>query len=118
MRPARSAALQCTKTLRNSCDQVLLQCKARGANGEATFENQVKPVLMPEFSLPYALNILAFRSETPIIKDESKTADSNVEYKQLRRRLKWLLEPLIQSLGNHADNISFLLRVTELVGNR
>ncbi|GMH77710.1 hypothetical protein TrLO_g15830, partial [Triparma laevis f. longispina] len=149
---ARSAALQCVKTLRNTCDQVLLQCKARGAGGEAMFESQasptrseatswecdnhtrragittiavvtrlleerVKPAFMPEFSLPYALNLLAFRPETPIVKDDSKTADSDAGYKQLRRRLKWLLEPLIQSLGNHADNISFLLRVTELVGN-
>ncbi|GMH91678.1 hypothetical protein TrVE_jg10794 [Triparma verrucosa] len=114
---ARSAALQCVKTLRNTCDQILLQCKARGAGGEAMFESQVKPAVMPEFSLPYALNLLAFRSETPIIKDGSKAAESDAGYKQLRRRLKWLLEPLIQSLGNHADNISFLLRVTELVGN-
>ena len=115
---ARSAALQCVKQLRNTCENVLIRCKAQGPQGEAMYEKQVKPVLMPELSLPFALNLLAFRSETPVVKEDSKSAESNAAYKMLRRRLKWLLEPLIQSLGDSADNISFLLRVTELVGNR
>ena len=42
--------------------------------------------------------------------------DDDANMKQLKRRLKNLLEPLIQSLGVNADNISFLLRMTELVG--
>ena len=96
---ARSAALQCVKQLRNTCENALIQCKAQGARGEALYENQVKPRLMPELSLPFALNLLAFRSETPVVKEDSKSAESNAAYKMLRRRLKWLLEPLIQSLG-------------------
>ena len=34
----------------------------------------------------------------------------------LRKRLKLLFEPLVQSLGDSADNISFLLRMVETLG--
>lgn len=36
----------------------------------------------------------------------------------LQKRLRWLLEPLVQSLGESADNISFLLRQAEILGNK
>ena len=113
----RAAALQCVKNLRNTCDAYLLQCKARGNDGEQMFENHIKPITMPEFALPYALHLLAFRKETPTISEDSGAVGTENSYKQLRRRMKWLLEPLIQSLGDQADNISFLLRMTELIAN-
>jgi hypothetical protein len=114
---ARAAALQCTKILRNTCDASLIQCKAQGPRGEQMFEQRIKPMVMPEFALPWALHLLAFRKETPIVKEGSNASANNAAFKQLKRRLKWLLEPLVQSLGNQADNISFLLRMTELIAS-
>ena len=114
---ARTAALMCTKNLRNTCDAYLIQCKAKGKGGEQQFEQLIKPVVMPEFALPWALHMLAFRKETPIVKERSNASANNNAFKQLKRRLKWLLDPLVQSLGNQADNISFLLRMTELVAS-
>ena len=114
---ARAAALQCTKILRNTCDNSLVQCKAQGKAGEQMFEQRIKPMVMPEFALPWALHLLAFRKETPVVKERSNASANNAAFKQLKRRLKWLLEPLVQSLGNQADNISFLLRMTELIAS-
>ena len=108
---AKQAIMKCIDTLRNTCDQVLLQCKSKGEGGEIFFEKNLKHRCMPEFALPFALHLLANREETP--KTTGKADE--VHFKQLKRRLKNLLEPLIQSLGVNADNISFLLRMTELV---
>jgi hypothetical protein len=36
--------------------------------------------------------------------------------RQLKKRLLWLLEPLVLSLGDNGDNLSFLLRMSELIG--
>jgi hypothetical protein len=35
---------------------------------------------------------------------------------QLKKRLFWLLKPLVVSLGDSGDNLSFLLRMSELIG--
>jgi len=98
--------------------------------------------LMPEFALPFAFHILAFRPETPstwgslssngvslaqptmrkeqeknVGDDESHTSEGG-QHKMLQKRFRWLLEPLVQSLGESADNISFLLRQAEILGNK
>ena len=87
---------------------------------------------MPEYALPYALYLLSFRKESPIaggtnadpvLNGEDETdGDTDVATEEARRkmlgkRLKCLFEPLVQSLGESADNISFLLRMTDVFGN-
>ena len=156
---AKAGALQSIDLLRNTCDNTLLQCKSMGASGAKKFETNFKHLMMPEFALPFTLHLLANREETPSTKIEDKdkkSDDGNAHVKQLKKRLKWLLEvsldedehtshykltlfsffwlarlppdplkmrlasrsaqPLITSL-TQADNISFLLRMTEILSN-
>ena len=80
---------------------------------------------MPEYCVPYALHLLAYREETASVagtlagendSDEDVTDGNGVvehgqeaSQKMLKKRLKWLFDPLIQSLGAGADNVSVLL---------
>jgi hypothetical protein len=59
------AAQQCISNLRIVSESTLAQCRARGRESEDYFEKRLKPLLMPEFAVPYAFHMLAFRSETP-----------------------------------------------------
>ncbi len=125
----KNAAEQCVTSLRRTSEDTLLQCRAISKKAELNFENNLKMKLMPEFAVPYAFHLLSLRAETPcggFLK--SKSSDMEVDHdevsreelsqKLLRKRLRWLLEPLVQSLGEGADNISFLLRMTDLLGHR
>ena len=134
----KKSASNCIISLRNCSEQVHAQCLAQGKAGETYFENELKLKLMPECAVPYALHLLSFRRETPsvggantdaIIDEEVEKEDSDDDgtntvaqdgagQKMLRKRLKWLLEPLIQTLGDSANNISFLLRMVDLLGSR
>lgn len=130
----KQAAAQCFVTLRKTSDATLAQCRALGRDAEKQFESKFKMMLMPEYAVPYALHLLAFRRETPSAggstgsgltqavdsqtdEDGGLTIDEESQHKVLRKRLKWLFEPLVLSLGDGADNISFLLRMTEVIGN-
>jgi len=136
---AKNAALQCVTSLRNTCDTTLQQCRAIGKKAEEKFESSLKMLLMPEYAVPYALHLLSMRKETPSAggvaagipgltqisassqgledkEEEEFTVDDEAQHKMLRKRLKWLFDPLVQSLGDGADNISFLLRMTEVLG--
>ena len=84
-------------------------------------------LVMPEYTVPYTIHLLTHRNETPYAtvanEDEEYVEDEEMEisddasrHRVLRRRLKLLFEPLVQSLGDGADNISFLLRMVELIG--
>lgn len=80
--------------------------------------------------MPYAIHLLSFRRETPHVggdafrKSTSVTQTSGVDggeidetgQRILRKRLRWVFDPLVLSMGDSADNISFLLRMTELAG--
>jgi len=134
----KSAALECITSLRRTCESTSLQCRAMSRAAEKNFEKNLKVRLMPEFAVPFAFHLLAFRPETPsaggtgIIKssktskkrskgdnvDDEELMEEEGQHKMLSKRLRWLLEPLVQSLGESADNISFLLRLTELIGNK
>lgn len=125
----KNAAEQCVTSLRRTSEDTLLQCRAISKKAEMNFENNLKMKLMPEFAVPYAFHLLSFRPETPcggFVKRKSSDMDldrdeiskEELSHKLLRKRLRWLLEPLVQSLGDGADNISFLLRMTELLGHR
>jgi len=128
----KSAALTCISSLRQTCEATSVQCRAISRKAERNFDNKLKMKLMPEFALPFAFHILAFRPETPSAGDLSSTkkglennenkgesrANEEGQHKMLQKRLRWLLEPLVQSLGESADNISFLLRQAEILGNK
>ena len=123
--------------LRQTMEATLNQCRAVGKDAERNFENYLKKKIMPEYSVPFAIHLLSFRRETPsaggivagmpgatqLAGDESGDEDiggidDSAHQKNLRKRLRWLFEPLVLSLGDSADNISFLLRMTEMIGNQ
>jgi hypothetical protein len=126
----KNAVLQCIDNLRVSADASYAQCRALGKEAEKRFESQVKMLLMPEYSVPFCFHLLAHRRETPcgdspdelrltkteLADNKRKVDKDDGHYRVLRRRLKLLLEPLVVSLGEGADNISFLLRMAEVLG--
>jgi hypothetical protein len=131
----KTAAMHCISGLRKTCDATLAQCRALGAAAEHKFETRTKMMIMPEYAVPFALHLLSFRRETPSAggstgtgltqptstqpdQNEQLTVDEESRHKMLRKRLKWLFEPLVQSLGEGADNISFLLRMVDFLGNQ
>jgi hypothetical protein len=114
----KEAALKCTSTLRRTCETTLLRCRATSRNAEKNFEKRLKLMLMPEYAVPFAFHLLAFQLDTPSCGLNRKSGESAESYKILRKRLTWLFDPLVKSLGESADNISFLLRQSELLGQR
>lgn len=119
------------KQLRATSQVVQAQCCQQGRNAEKNFENRLKLLLMPEYSVPYAIHLLVLRQETASAVGSAREDSSASEgeaaaeevhvqeasQKMLKQRLKWLFDPLIQSLGSGADNISFLMRMIDLIRN-
>jgi len=126
----KTAMMQCISSLRGSIATCQAQVRAMGKAAEKNFENNLKMKLMPEYCVPYALHLLAFRHETASAagtlageddSDAEMEADElaqseEASEKRLKKRLKFLFDPLIQSLGERADNISFLLRMIDQIG--
>ena len=117
----KMAATASVGNLRKVCEAKLTQYKAKGYESE--FET-AKIEFMPEYMVPYAIHLLTHRRETPFTGGVANTGnetdgdvptDDESQYKVLRKRLKMLFEPLILSLGENADNISFLLRMTDML---
>lgn len=111
----KDAASKCVCMLRSTSNNVLLQYRA--ADREEVFESTVRLLLMPEFCVPYAFHLLVMRPETPST-DEKRSEDDEARYRLLSKRLKWLYDPLVLTLGEGADNISFLLRQAEILGTK
>jgi len=119
-------ALACVNAMRAKFEVEAEQARANGVAAEQLFERGgMKFSLMPEYVVPYALHLLAFRKETPMwpstagregddaVGDQTYDSGSNeVQHRLLRKRLKWLFDPLIHSLGDNADNISFLISLS------
>ena len=119
----KTSMMQCISSLRGSIAQCQAQVRAMGKAAERNFENNLKKKLMPEYCVPYALHLLAFRHETVSAAgtlagegesdDEMETEQfaqsEEASEKRLKKRLKFLFDPLIQSLGERADNVSVLL---------
>lgn len=116
------AATQCIKSLRTTCQATQAQCRSLGKEAEKNFENRLKMKLMPEYCVPYALHLLSFRHETAsaggTVAAEDSSDDENLvndalisseaaSQKMLKKRLKWIFDPLVQSLGAGADNVRF-----------
>lgn len=117
----KAAVETCVSSLRTVCDTMYNTCRANGT--EEQFENIHKMRVMPEYMVPYALYLLALRRETPGLAvrgddDTSLELENECQDKILAKRLSALFEPLVLTLGEGADNISFLLRMTELLGKR
>jgi hypothetical protein len=102
------------------------QARAKGPDAEKHFELHTKLTIMPECMVPYAYHLLSFRGETPSVNGNNAGDGSTEEYddgnqieescqRVLRKRLKLLFDPLVQTLGDSADNISFLLRITDVI---
>lgn len=102
-----TAAKHCIVNLRKSADILHTRCCALGA--ENKYEKELKYQYVPEYCLPFVYWLLVYRRETP------DSDEDEVKQKLLKRRLKFLLEPLVQSLGDRSDNISFLLRMTDVL---
>lgn len=127
-------ATQCVTALRKRYEVESEQARANGPDAELQFEMGMKLRLMPEYVVPYAFHLLSFRRETPLgsghvaerVREESDDDSSHedVDYvetrdyqgRMLRKRLKWLFDPLVHSLGDTADNISFLMRMSDKLG--
>jgi hypothetical protein len=131
----KTSVLNCIVKLRITCDDCYTRSRSMGKETEKKFENHYKMLLMPEYVVPYSFHLLALRRETPSVggattdvppgtrevddmdeETEPLADDDESQQRVLRKRLKWLFEPLVQSLGDSADNISFLLRMTEILG--
>jgi hypothetical protein len=124
--------------LRGAMEATLHQSRALGKDAERKFERVYKKKIMPEYSVPYGIHLLSLRRETPsaggitpglpgstqLAASQSSDdglandVDESAHQKILRKRLKWLFEPLVLSLGDSADNISFLLRMTDMIANQ
>jgi hypothetical protein len=108
----RTAALSCVVNLRKTCEDLFAQCRAAGSDSK--FETY-KTKIMPECAMPYVYHLLAHRRETPA----ALTAVENESQRRiLRKRLKIVLDPLVQSLGDSADNISFLIQMANNLGTK
>eukprot|EP00980_Cylindrotheca_fusiformis_P007770 scaffold1650_cov135-Cylindrotheca_fusiformis.AAC.5 len=121
----KAHAKECIAALRKAYEITAAQARANGPDAEKMFESKVKVALMPEFIIPYAMHLLAFRPETPLAVPNpsgvtqllaSTGGIDEIGQRVLRKRLKGLFDPVVLSLGDSADNISFLLRMTELIG--
>ncbi len=115
----------CIAFLRKVYEETAAVCRAQGLEAEERFENLTKLTVMPEYSIPYAFHLLACRNETPSsarsgrrgvgkVVNEDHEVDENGQ-KVLRKRLKSLYDPIVLQLGTSADNISFLLRMAEMI---
>jgi hypothetical protein len=113
----RTAVGQCVVNMRIATEAAYTHCCAMGT--EHKFETQYKMLLMPEYCMPFAFHLLSHRRE--VLNegqgdDDASIADEGAVGRSerfVRKRLKFVLDPLIQSLGGEADNISFLLRMAE-----
>jgi hypothetical protein len=133
----KAAAKMCVVALRQTTEATLHRCRAVGQQAEINFDRVLKKKIMPEYCVPYAIHLLSLRQETPsaggivvgisgssqliqadLSDDDIDPNDDSAHQKMLRKRLKWLFEPLVLSLGDGADNITFLLRMTEIIGNQ
>lgn len=126
----KSAAKICVSNLRITTEANYRKQCALGKEAEQKFEAYQKMLTMPEYCVPFAYYLLSHRKDTPSDgavnqtvdssdnEDDSMRPDYEAQHRMLRKRLKHLFDPLVNSLGDGADNISFLLRMTEIIGKR
>ena len=128
----RAAANGCVINLRKVSEATYTHCCAMGKDSETRFENHIKMLVTPEYCVPFAFHLLSHRKETPsnsalateddsedeadFVNDENTEHSTDGRMRTLRKRLKGFLDSLVHTLGDRANNISFLLRMTEILG--
>eukprot|EP00934_Nitzschia_sp_Nitz4_P005774 Nitzschia sp. Nitz4//scaffold2_size372955//272889//282374//NITZ4_000454-RA/size372955-processed-gene-0.127-mRNA-1//-1//CDS//3329546871//5764//frame0 len=112
----KGSASACVSSMRKLYEVTVAQARANGPAAEEQFERQMKVKIMPEYVVPFAFHLLAFRKESPTSDSGDDQEGSGNRLRVLKRRLKWIFDPLVQSLGDSADNISFLIRMTDALG--
>lgn len=109
---AKKNGLRTVVALRHVYEASFAEARARGEEYELKFETSMKPTILPEYVLPSTVSLLTFRNETPT------TSEDQAGMRVVKKRLKNVLEPLVTSLGDNADNISFLLRCCEVLSTK
>lgn len=123
----KNAVTDCVHQLRATCE--LLQ-----SQNPTLFDSKYKVKLMPEYALPYSLYLLA-HVHAPVVDSsdadncgndnvyeaDATDVESSSSNKKLtmriQKQLRMILDPLVQSPTGEADNISFLLRIMEMIGH-
>ena len=80
-------------------------------DGHEDKRRELNTMLMPEYAVPYAVHLIAHHPDFPEDKSEA------TRIKQCEKYLKGLLEALVESLGQEADNVSFLHQMFEKIKN-
>jgi hypothetical protein len=131
------SAMECCVNMRKVYEGMYVHIRSQERNVEkasARFEHKYKPQLLPEYVVPFVFFLLIHRPETPAssIVTESARSPSSIDgrsrnrnasmagatecqHRTLRKRLKLIFDALVRSLGDEANNISFLLRMTEML---
>lgn len=68
--------------------------------------------IIPESIFPYVLYLLSYHPNFPSTFD--READKK-QFKVLDKSIKMMIDILLETLGNHADNISFLLKQIHMI---
>ena len=68
-----------------------------------------KQCFMPEYVVPYVYHLLAHHPDFPTEKEDAKRIRAQ------QKHLSWFLDPLVKSLGNEADNVAFLMQLTDKI---
>ncbi|TFJ85174.1 hypothetical protein NSK_003597 [Nannochloropsis salina CCMP1776] len=108
-REARQAVTRAVQNLRQAYEEYMA-----GQEEEPSEEakRKVTTSMMPEYLLPYLLHLLAHFPDFPTSPHDS------VRWRPIQRCLAFVLEPLMATLGTEADNLSFLLLMTDTILTR
>ena len=103
---ARQAVTRAVQNLRRGYEDYMA-----GQEEEPSEEakRKVTTSMMPEYLLPYLLHLLSHFPDFPTSLNDSG------RWRPLHRCLAFLLEPLMATLGAEADNLSFLLLMTDTI---
>jgi hypothetical protein len=118
----------CVAYLRRVYEAGAAQARANGDEAEKRYQTFTKVTVMPEYSVPYAFHLLAFRPETPLAQGEKKNRtdedyvgeDSALLDEKATNTLSKRIKNLFEILTSTADgnNVSFLLRMTEIISTK
>ncbi|KAG7362780.1 hypothetical protein IV203_026140 [Nitzschia inconspicua] len=115
----------CVSHLRRVYEAGAAQARANGEEAEKRYQTFTKVTVMPEYSVPFAFHLLAFRRETPPAEsgrkkgtDEDYVGEISMRSDDkavatLTKRIRNLFEILTATADG--NNVSFLLRMTEII---
>jgi hypothetical protein len=120
----------CVAYLRRVYEAGEAQARANGEDAEQHYQTFTKVTVMPEYSVPYACHLLAFRRETPLADGKRRKRNSDEDFTTtctsrsdddkavsvLGKRIRNLFEILTATADG--NNVSFLLRMTEIISSK